>query len=208
MEALESSGFRAESQRPRDITEEYDEFSGSPTLVLSLIATGSDEPDAVNVGPDEGTSFVGNIRRMSELPVVTLDLGSVSGFVNSSVAKSVGTVGDGCSDDMTMPSSAAKPAAGVGTVSTIPNTPILSMHIDPPPTILIMRWGVATTHRGNIPKNDETEDFYEPQALSRIRGLLAVVPDRGDEDGSTSPDGNAGGDDDDTGWSGGAIQGR
>lgn len=67
MEALESSGFRAESQRPRDITEKYDEFSGSPTLALSLIATESDEPDAVNVGPDEGTGFVGNIRRYFQL---------------------------------------------------------------------------------------------------------------------------------------------
>lgn len=66
-----------------------------------------------------------------------------------------------------------------------------------------LRRGVATTHRGNILKNDEAEDFYEPQALSGIRGLLAVMPDRGYEDGSTSPDGNAGGDDDDdddTGW--------
>lgn len=82
------------------------------------------------------------------------------------------------------------------------------MHIDRPPTILMMtyqaigvlkydaadpfdgreaisamrflRWGVATTHRGNIPKNDKAENFYEPQALSGIRGLLAVVPDPGD----------------------------
>ncbi|KAJ9491652.1 hypothetical protein VN97_g1610 [Penicillium thymicola] len=67
MEGLETSGFRAESQRPRDITEEYDEFSDSPTLGLSLITTESDEPDAVNTGPDESTGFVGNIRRYFQL---------------------------------------------------------------------------------------------------------------------------------------------
>lgn len=67
MEALESSGFRAESQRPRDITEEYDEFSGNPTLALSLIATESDELDAVNGGPNEGAGFMGNIRQYFQL---------------------------------------------------------------------------------------------------------------------------------------------
>ncbi|KAF4763970.1 hypothetical protein N7455_009615 [Penicillium solitum] len=67
MEALESSGFRAESQGPRDIIEGYDEFIGSPTLAMSLIATESDKPDAVNVGPDEGTGFVGNIRQYFQL---------------------------------------------------------------------------------------------------------------------------------------------
>ncbi|CAI7585655.1 unnamed protein product [Penicillium palitans] len=67
IEALESSGFRAESQRHRDIIEGYDEFTDSLTLVMSLITTGSDEPDAVNVGPDEGTGFVGNIRRYFQL---------------------------------------------------------------------------------------------------------------------------------------------
>ncbi|KAJ5195933.1 hypothetical protein N7449_006412 [Penicillium cf. viridicatum] len=160
MEALESSGFRAESQRPRDITEEYDEFSGSPTLALSLIATESDEPDAVNVGPDEVAMVASALfARMSDSPVTTLDLGSVSGFVNSSVAKSTDTVGDGCSDDMKMPSPATKlgttntiskimiqrseelttcwPAAGLGTANTIPNTTILSMRMDRPPSSIV-----------------------------------------------------------------------
>lgn len=36
--------------------------------------------------------------------------------------------------------------------------------------------GVAITYRGNIPENDEAEDFYKPQALSGIRGLLGVIP--------------------------------
>ncbi|KAJ5956220.1 hypothetical protein N7501_010499 [Penicillium viridicatum] len=67
MEALESPGLRAESQRPRDIIEEYDEFRGSSTLALSLITTESDEHDAVNVSPDEGTGFVGNIRQYFQL---------------------------------------------------------------------------------------------------------------------------------------------
>ncbi|KUM59625.1 hypothetical protein ACN42_g7531 [Penicillium freii] len=85
MEALESPGLRAESQRPRDIIEEYDQFRGSPTLALSLITTESDEfrgsltlslslittesdeHDAVNVCPDEGTGFVGNIRQYFQL---------------------------------------------------------------------------------------------------------------------------------------------
>ncbi|KAJ5418239.1 uncharacterized protein N7487_001789 [Penicillium crustosum] len=67
MEVLESSGFRAESQGPRDIVEGCDDFRDSPTLVLSLIATESDEPDAVNVGPDEGAGFVGNIQQYFQL---------------------------------------------------------------------------------------------------------------------------------------------
>lgn len=67
MKALESPGLRAESQRPRDIIEEYDEFRGSLTLALSLITTESDEHDAVNVCPHEGTGFVGNIRQYFQL---------------------------------------------------------------------------------------------------------------------------------------------
>ncbi|CAI7670632.1 unnamed protein product [Penicillium discolor] len=75
MEALESSGFWAESQGPRDIIEGYDEFRGSPTLAMSLIATESDEPDAVNVGPDEGTGNHELANRYGGLGLVRQNVG-------------------------------------------------------------------------------------------------------------------------------------
>ncbi|KAJ5418238.1 uncharacterized protein N7487_001788 [Penicillium crustosum] len=120
------------------------------------------------------------------------------------------------------------PLARLVEADRVSNTTIPSMHIDWPPKILMMIYqatgvlnydaadpfddrskfsdafsevGVATSHRRNILENDEAEGFHEPQALLGIRGLLAVMSDRGYEDGSISTDGNAGGDDDDdTGW--------
>ncbi|KAJ5506725.1 hypothetical protein N7453_005682 [Penicillium expansum] len=66
MESTEPSALRAESQEPRDITDGYDVSSDSLKLVESLVATESDE-SAVDVSPNEGTGFVGNIRRYLRL---------------------------------------------------------------------------------------------------------------------------------------------
>ncbi|KAG0153603.1 hypothetical protein PDIDSM_2257 [Penicillium digitatum] len=62
MESPEPSGFEAELQDRRTLTEEYNVSSGSLTIAPSCITTESDE-SAVNIAPDESTGFVGSIRR-------------------------------------------------------------------------------------------------------------------------------------------------